>query len=94
MGCSCAWLKRVGHNRCDDFMLVLDPADWECRLWWLLPDFQRQCGVSSPQACADLDAGQLAELASQAKHQAKDLSGYSLYLIDTAPVVQASSFSG
>ncbi|PSS49491.1 bifunctional diguanylate cyclase/phosphodiesterase [Pseudomonas sp. BBP2017] len=47
-----------------------------------------------PQACADLDAGQLAELASQAKHQAKDLSGYSLYLIDTAPTVQASSFSG
>lgn len=47
-----------------------------------------------PQACADLDAGQLAELASQAKHQAKDLSGYSLYLIDTAPAVQASSFSG
>ncbi|MDD2046407.1 bifunctional diguanylate cyclase/phosphodiesterase [Pseudomonas putida] len=47
-----------------------------------------------PQACANLDAGQLAELASQAKHQAKDLSGYSLYLIDTAPTVQASSFSG
>lgn len=47
-----------------------------------------------PQACADLDAGQLAELASQAKHQAKDLSGYSLYLIDTAPAVQASSFYG
>jgi len=47
-----------------------------------------------PQACAGLDAGQLAELASQAKHQAKDLCGYSLYLIDTAPTAQASSFSG
>ncbi|WP_422416266.1 bifunctional diguanylate cyclase/phosphodiesterase [Pseudomonas sp. GZD-222] len=47
-----------------------------------------------PQACAGLDAGQLAELASQAKHQAKDLSGHSLYLIDTAFANQASSFSG
>lgn len=47
-----------------------------------------------PQACASLDAGQLAELASQAKHQAKDLSGHSLYLIDTAFADQASSFSG
>ncbi len=47
-----------------------------------------------PQACAGLDAGQLAELASQAKHQAKDLSGHSLYLIDTAFADQASSFSG
>ncbi|MDD2055892.1 EAL and GGDEF domain-containing protein [Pseudomonas sp. GD03860] len=44
-----------------------------------------------PQACADLDAGQLAELASQAKHQAKDLSGHSVYRIDTAPGAQASS---
>ena len=47
-----------------------------------------------PQACANLNAGQLAELASQAKHQAKELSGYSLYLIDTALGAQASSFSG
>ncbi|CAM3835269.1 putative cyclic di-GMP phosphodiesterase YliE [compost metagenome] len=47
-----------------------------------------------PQACAGLDAGQLAELASQAKHQAKDVPGHSLYLIDTAPAVQASSCSG
>jgi len=47
-----------------------------------------------PEACAQLDAGQLAELASQAKHQAKDLSGYSLYLIDTATAAQASSVSG
>lgn len=35
------------------------------------------------QACAHLDAGQLAELASRAKHQAKEIPGYSLYLIDT-----------
>ncbi|CAI8860355.1 MULTISPECIES: bifunctional diguanylate cyclase/phosphodiesterase [Pseudomonas] len=47
-----------------------------------------------PQACAGLDAGQLAELASQAKHQAKDVPGHSLYLIDTAPAAQASSCSG
>ena len=47
-----------------------------------------------PQACAGLDAGQLAELASQAKHQAKDVPGHSLYLIDTAPGAQASSCSG
>ncbi|WP_028943625.1 bifunctional diguanylate cyclase/phosphodiesterase [Pseudomonas vranovensis] len=44
-----------------------------------------------PQACAGLDAGQLAELASQAKHQAKDLSGHSVYRIDTVPDAQASS---
>ncbi|MBM3111629.1 bifunctional diguanylate cyclase/phosphodiesterase [Pseudomonas arcuscaelestis] len=47
-----------------------------------------------PEACADLDAGQLAELASQAKHQAKALCGHSLYLIDTVGRDQASSFSG
>ncbi|WP_433885070.1 bifunctional diguanylate cyclase/phosphodiesterase [Pseudomonas vranovensis] len=47
-----------------------------------------------PQACTGLDAGQLAELASQAKHQAKDVPGHSLYLIDTAPGAQASSCSG
>ncbi|MBH3431120.1 bifunctional diguanylate cyclase/phosphodiesterase [Pseudomonas alkylphenolica] len=47
-----------------------------------------------PQACAGLDAGQLAALASEAKHQAKEVSGYSLHLIDTAPAAHASSFSG
>ncbi|RWU17710.1 diguanylate phosphodiesterase [Pseudomonas alkylphenolica] len=47
-----------------------------------------------PQACAGLDAGQLAALASDAKHQAKAVSGYSLHLIDTAPALHASSFSG
>ncbi|MNJ77102.1 hypothetical protein D3C77_745230 [compost metagenome] len=41
--------------------------------------------------CAQLDAGQLADLASQAKHHAKDVPGHSLYLIDTAPAVQACS---
>ena len=34
-------------------------------------------------ACALLDASQLAELASQAKHHAKLIPGYSLHLIDT-----------
>lgn len=36
-----------------------------------------------PQACALLDAGQLAELASQAKHHAKGVPGYSLHIVDT-----------
>jgi hypothetical protein len=35
------------------------------------------------EACAQLDAGQLAELASQAKHHAKHIPGYSLHVIDT-----------
>ncbi len=37
-----------------------------------------------PQACAGLDASLLAELASQAKHQAKVVPGYSIQVIDTA----------
>ncbi|MFD2641250.1 bifunctional diguanylate cyclase/phosphodiesterase [Pseudomonas japonica] len=37
-----------------------------------------------PEACAQLDAGQLADLASQAKHHAKEVAGASVYLIDTA----------
>lgn len=37
-----------------------------------------------PEACGQLDADQLADLASQAKHHAKDVAGHSLYLIDTA----------
>ena len=36
-----------------------------------------------PQACSQLDAGQLAELASQAKHHAKGVPGYSLHIVDT-----------
>ncbi|MDB5118633.1 MAG: yliE, partial [Mucilaginibacter sp.] len=39
-----------------------------------------------PQACALLDAGQLAELASQAKHYAKDIVGASVHVIDTVDV--------
>ncbi|WP_422776206.1 bifunctional diguanylate cyclase/phosphodiesterase [Pseudomonas mediterranea] len=34
------------------------------------------------EVCGELDASQLAELASQAKHHAKEISGGSLYLID------------
>jgi len=37
-----------------------------------------------PEACAQLDADQLADLASQAKHHAKEVAGASVYLIDTA----------
>jgi diguanylate cyclase (GGDEF)-like protein len=37
-----------------------------------------------PQACNTLDASQLAELASQAKHYAKDVIGASVHVIDTA----------
>jgi len=36
-----------------------------------------------PDACAQLDASQLAEMASQAKHHAKNVQGYSVHLIDS-----------
>jgi diguanylate cyclase (GGDEF)-like protein len=36
-----------------------------------------------PEACAQLDASQLAEMASQAKHHAKNVPGYSVRLIDS-----------
>ncbi|MFM9384991.1 bifunctional diguanylate cyclase/phosphodiesterase [Pseudomonas sp. UV AK001] len=36
-----------------------------------------------PEACAQLDASQLAEMASQAKHHAKNAPGYSLHVIDS-----------
>lgn len=36
-----------------------------------------------PEACAQLDASQLAEMASQAKHHAKNVPGYSVYLLDS-----------
>ena len=36
-----------------------------------------------PQACANLDSSQLAELASQAKHHAKNVQGYSIHVIDS-----------
>jgi diguanylate cyclase (GGDEF)-like protein len=35
------------------------------------------------QACAQLDASQLAEMASQAKHHAKNMPGYSVHVIDS-----------
>ncbi|CEL28417.1 bifunctional diguanylate cyclase/phosphodiesterase [Pseudomonas sp. A1230] len=36
-----------------------------------------------PEACAQLDAGQLAEMASQAKHHAKNVPGYSVHVIES-----------
>ena len=36
-----------------------------------------------PEACAELDASQLAEMASQAKHHAKNVPGYSVHVLDT-----------
>lgn len=36
-----------------------------------------------PEACAELDASQLAEMASQAKHHAKNIPGYSVHVIDS-----------
>ncbi|MBN6773596.1 EAL and GGDEF domain-containing protein [Pseudomonas granadensis] len=36
-----------------------------------------------PDACAELDASQLAEMASQAKHHAKNVVGYSVHVIDS-----------
>jgi len=39
-----------------------------------------------PEACAQLDASQLAEMASQAKHHAKNIPGYSVHLIDSLTV--------
>ncbi|MNB57024.1 Cyclic di-GMP phosphodiesterase YfgF [compost metagenome] len=36
-----------------------------------------------PEACAQLDASQLAEMASQAKHHAKNIPGYSVHVIDS-----------
>lgn len=37
------------------------------------------------EACEELDASQLAELASQAKHHAKDMAGGSVYLVEAEP---------
>jgi diguanylate cyclase (GGDEF)-like protein len=36
-----------------------------------------------PQVCEQLDASQLAEMASQAKHHAKNVQGYSVHVIDS-----------
>ncbi|WP_268800085.1 bifunctional diguanylate cyclase/phosphodiesterase [Pseudomonas huanghezhanensis] len=43
-----------------------------------------------PQACTVLDASQLAELASQAKHHAKDILGASIHVIDTLEIAASS----
>ncbi|MEO6679583.1 MAG: bifunctional diguanylate cyclase/phosphodiesterase [Pseudomonas sp.] len=42
-----------------------------------------------PEACAGLDASQLAEMASQAKHHAKNIPGYSVHVIDSLAVPEA-----
>ncbi|MGY2443054.1 bifunctional diguanylate cyclase/phosphodiesterase [Pseudomonas sp. SDO52101_S400] len=49
-----------------------------------------------PEACAQLDASQLAEMASQAKHHAKNVPGYSVHLIDslTAPELHSPQVIG
>lgn len=39
-----------------------------------------------PQVCEQLDASQLAEMASQAKHHAKNVQGYSVHVIDSLAV--------
>jgi diguanylate cyclase (GGDEF)-like protein len=39
-----------------------------------------------PQACEQLDASQLAEMASQAKHHAKNVQGHSVHVIDSRVV--------
>jgi diguanylate cyclase (GGDEF)-like protein len=42
-----------------------------------------------PRACGQLDASQLAEMASQAKHHAKNVPGYSVHVIDSLAVPAA-----
>lgn len=114
----------VGHIGGDDFLLVLNSADWRARLNRLLEDFQSQCrrfyrdedldagcfvahdrmgkrqefallslslGVVRLRAeqCAQLDANQLAGLASEAKRHAKAIPGYSLHIIDTQTLAAA-----
>lgn len=39
-----------------------------------------------PQACGQLDSSQLAELASQAKHHAKNVPGHSIHVIDSLEI--------
>jgi diguanylate cyclase (GGDEF)-like protein len=46
-----------------------------------------------PESCTSLDASQLAEMASQAKHQAKDVPGYSIEVLDTRVHADATSCS-
>ncbi|UST81398.1 bifunctional diguanylate cyclase/phosphodiesterase [Pseudomonas siliginis] len=47
-----------------------------------------------PEACATLDASQLAEMASQAKHHAKGVVGFSVYLLDPTASPKASQLVG
>lgn len=47
-----------------------------------------------PEACAALDASQLAEMASQAKHHAKGVVGFSVYLLDPSASPNASQLVG
>ncbi|WP_192560136.1 bifunctional diguanylate cyclase/phosphodiesterase [Pseudomonas allokribbensis] len=49
-----------------------------------------------PEACAQLDASQLAEMASQAKHHAKNVPGYSVHVIDSlaAPNLHSPQLMG
>lgn len=47
-----------------------------------------------PEACAALDASQLAEMASQAKHHAKRVVGFSVYLLDPSASPNASQLVG
>ncbi|MBV4477995.1 bifunctional diguanylate cyclase/phosphodiesterase [Pseudomonas botevensis] len=49
-----------------------------------------------PEACAELDASQLAEMASQAKHHAKNVQGFSVHVIDslTAPDLRSPHLIG
>ncbi|WP_077048346.1 bifunctional diguanylate cyclase/phosphodiesterase [Pseudomonas sp. KK4] len=41
-----------------------------------------------PEACPAIDASQLAEMASQAKHHAKNVPGYSVHVIDSLAVAE------
>jgi diguanylate cyclase (GGDEF)-like protein len=49
-----------------------------------------------PQACDQLDASQLAEMASQAKHHAKNVQGHSVHVIDSlaAPEKEGALLAG
>lgn len=44
-----------------------------------------------PEACATLDASQLAEMASQAKHHAKNVAGFSLHVLDSLGTAELQS---
>lgn len=108
----------VGHIGGDDFMLVMNSAEWPTRISQLFLAFEQRCqpfyrsehlaeGCFIAEArqggqqrypllslsvgavklrgdcAADLNAASLAALASEAKRQAKQTAGFSLYTIDT-----------